>query len=80
MCHLQYASLTPGKFAWKQDCYCSDILVFLLFILTGRGMLTTLPSLHTQALIRTKKKIKKLKGVLNATSLQFQLTFLKSLF
>lgn len=61
MCHLQYASLTPGKFAWKQDCYCSDILVFLLFILTGRGMLTTLPSLHTQAPIR-KKKLKKIKG------------------
>lgn len=56
MCHLQYASLTPGKFAWKQDCYCCDILVFLLFILTGRGMLTTLPSLHTQAPIRKKKK------------------------
>lgn len=32
MCHLQYASHTPGKFAWKQECYCSDILVFLVLI------------------------------------------------
>lgn len=55
MCHLQYASITPGKFAWKQDCYCSDILVLLLFILTGRGMLPT-PAIPAHPGSHKKKK------------------------